>query len=134
VRPAKGTKSPLQFWLQSAICACIKKCVLGGTGVGGIGGKALVRDQLGVIAQVAAAAAPVLVTAAVPRDLRVDPCERKSKRDEPGRVEERSVIVAGAGLVGIAISLFTPGTPQGSSQKYALSDRGRSPIFQLKVP
>jgi hypothetical protein len=39
----------------------------------------LVRDQLGVIAQVAATAAPRLVTAAVPRELRIDPCEKKSK-------------------------------------------------------
>lgn len=57
----------------------VRKCVLGGTGVGGIGGKGLVRDQLGVIAQVAATAAPHLVTAAVPRELRIDPCEKKSK-------------------------------------------------------
>ena len=56
-----------------------RKCVLGGTGIGGIGGKLLVRDQLGVIAQVAAAAAPRLVTAAVPRELRVDPSEKKSE-------------------------------------------------------
>jgi hypothetical protein len=56
-----------------------KKMRSGGNGVGGIGGKLLVRDQLGVIAQVAATAAPRLVTAAVPRELRVDPCEKKSK-------------------------------------------------------
>jgi hypothetical protein len=54
-------------------------------------GKALVRDQLGVIAQAAAAAAPVLVTAAVLRDLRFDPCEEKSKRDERRLVGQRSV-------------------------------------------
>ena len=48
----------------------------------------LVRDQLGVIAQVAATAAPRLVTAAVPRELRVDPCERKSKRREFARWRE----------------------------------------------
>jgi len=35
--------------------------------------------------------APVLVTAAVPRDLRVDPCEEKSKRDELRRMRQRSV-------------------------------------------
>jgi len=58
----------------------VRKCVLGGTGVGGIGGKVLVRDQLGVIAQVAAAGAPRLVTAAVPRELRIDPCEEESKK------------------------------------------------------
>ena len=51
----------------------------------------LVRDQLGVIAQGAAAAAPRLVTAAVPRDLRIYPCEKKSTRDELGRVRQRSV-------------------------------------------
>ena len=48
-------------------------------GSGEFGGKRLVRDQLGVITQVAATAAPRLVTAAVPRELRVDPCEKKSK-------------------------------------------------------
>ena len=63
----------------------------GGNGGRGNWGKVLVRDQLGVIAQVAATAAPRLVTAAVPRELRVDPCEKKSKRDEPGRVGQRSV-------------------------------------------
>ena len=51
----------------------------------------LVRDQLGVIAQGAATAAPALVTAAVPRDLRIDPCEKKSKRDELRRLGQRSV-------------------------------------------
>ena len=50
-------------------------------GWGNLEGKALVRDQLGVIAQVAAAVAPPLVTAAVPRELRIDPSEKKSKRD-----------------------------------------------------
>jgi hypothetical protein len=63
----------------------------GGNGGRGIGGKVLVSDQLGVMAQVAATAAPRLVTAAVPRDLRIDPCEKKSKRDELGRVGQRSV-------------------------------------------
>jgi len=63
----------------------------GENGGWGIGGKELVRDQLGVIAQVAATAVPPLVTAAVPRELRIDPCEKKSKRDEPGRVGQRSV-------------------------------------------
>lgn len=37
-----------------------KKCVLGGTGVGGIGGKVLVRDQLGVIEYAAAAVVPMV--------------------------------------------------------------------------
>ena len=44
-----------------------------------------------MIAQAAATVVPALVTAAVPRYLRVDPCERKSKRDEPGRAGQRSV-------------------------------------------
>ena len=61
-----------------------KKMCSGGNGVGGIGGKGLVRDQLGLIGQVAAAAAPRLVTAAVPHDLRVDPCEKKSKETSLG--------------------------------------------------
>ena len=39
----------------------------------------------------AATVAPVLVTAAVPRDLRVDPCEEKSKRHELRRMRQRSV-------------------------------------------
>ena len=68
-----------------------RKCVLGGTGVGESGERSSSRDQSGVIAQVAATAAPRLVTAAEPRDLRVDPCEKKSKRDELGRVGQRSV-------------------------------------------
>jgi len=66
---------------MSKLCAA-RKCVLGGTGVGGIGGKVLVREQLGVITRAAATVVPALVTAAVPRDLRVDRCEEKSKRDE----------------------------------------------------
>ena len=56
-------------------------------GDGGLGwGKGARQGSLGVMAQVAAAAAPRLVTAAVPRDLRIDPCEKKSKRDELRRV------------------------------------------------
>ena len=63
----------------------------GARGLGEFGGKVLVRDRLGVVAQAAASAAPPLVTAAAPRDLRIDPCERKSKRDELRRVGQRSV-------------------------------------------
>ena len=87
------------------------------------------RDQLGVIAQVAATAVPALVTAAVPRELRVDPCEKKSKRDELRRGDKEALMVVSAGLVGIAVPPFTPGTPRRSLQKYAVLDRGRSPIF-----
>ena len=65
-----------------------KGCVLGETG--GLG-KSARQGSLGVIKQFAAAAAPSLVTAAVPRDLRIDPCEKKSKRDELSRVGQRSV-------------------------------------------
>ncbi len=56
-----------------------------------MGVKVLFRDRLGLIAQVAATAAPPLVTAAVPRELRIDPCEKKSKRRELTRVAPRSV-------------------------------------------
>ena len=70
------------FWGNSGVGG--KKMCSGGNGVGGIGGKELVTDQLGLIGQVAAAAAPRLVTAAVPRDLRVDPCEKKSKETSLG--------------------------------------------------
>ena len=69
----------------------VKKMCSGRNGGRGNRGKVLVRDQSGVIAQVAATAAPRLVTAAVPRELRVDPCEKKSKREELGRVGQRSV-------------------------------------------
>ena len=58
-----------------------KGCVLGETG--GLG-KSARQGSLGVIKQFAAAGAPSLVTAAVPRDLRVDPCERKSKETSLG--------------------------------------------------
>jgi len=64
----------------------VKKMRSGGNGGWGIGGKVLVRDQLGVIAQVAATAAPRLVTAAVPRELRIDNCEKKFERDETRRL------------------------------------------------
>ena len=57
-----------------------EKMCSGGMGAW-VGGIVLVRDQLGVIAQGAAAAAPRLVTAAVPRDLRIDPCEKKKSRE-----------------------------------------------------
>ena len=60
-------------------------------GLGEFGGKELVRNQLGIICAGAATVAPCLVTAAVPRDLRVDPCEEKSKRDELRRMRQRSV-------------------------------------------
>ena len=46
-----------------------------------MGVKMLVRDWLGVIAQVAATAAPPMVTAAVPRELRIDPREKKKSRE-----------------------------------------------------
>lgn len=52
----------------------------GGNGGWGNRGKGARQGQLGVIAQVAATAAPRLVTAAVPRELRIDPCEEESKK------------------------------------------------------
>lgn len=36
-------------------------------------------NQLGVIGQMGATAVPSVVTAAEPRELRIDPCEKKSK-------------------------------------------------------
>jgi len=47
----------------------------------GLGGKGLVRDWLGVIAQVVAIAVPPMVAAAVPRELRIDPREKKKSRE-----------------------------------------------------
>jgi hypothetical protein len=59
-------------------------------------GKGARQGSLGVIAQVAATAAPPLVTAALPRALRIDPCEKKSKRDEISRRRgERPTILPG---------------------------------------
>ena len=43
-------------------------------------------------------------------------------------------MVVGAGLDSIAVPPFTPGTPRRSSQKYAVSGRGRSLIFSLEFP
>jgi hypothetical protein len=80
----------------------------GGRGWGNRG-KVLVRDQLGVIAKVAATAAPRLVTAAGPRELRIDPCEKKSKRDELGRVGQRSVDGRGRGSRSHSRSTFYSG-------------------------
>ena len=100
-----------------------KKCVLGGTGVGGNGGKVLVRDQLGLMAQTAATVAPVLVTAAAPRDLRVDPCEGKSKRDEFSRMRQRSVavVVLGVSLVNMTVATFYSGNEAAKFAKICTS-------------
>ncbi len=62
----------------------------GKNGGWGIGDSAR-QGSLGVIVQAAASAATLLVTAAVPRELRIDPCKKKSRRGELGRVEQRSV-------------------------------------------
>jgi hypothetical protein len=60
----------------------------GGWGLG-VGEKELVRDSLSVIAQVVPrGGTPPWVTAAVPRDLHIDPCEKKSKRREFARWPE----------------------------------------------
>lgn len=64
----------------------------------GVGEKELVRDSLSVIAQVVPrGGTPPWVTAAVPRDLRVDPCEKKSKRREFARWPEGVLPVLPAG-------------------------------------
>jgi len=48
-------------------------------------------DELSVIAEAAATPAPHLVTAADPRDLRIDPSAKKSEQGEPSRIEQRRV-------------------------------------------
>jgi hypothetical protein len=73
------------FLLGEVAADWVKEC---SGGLWGLGVKVLVRDRLGLIAQVAATAAPPLVTAAVPRELRIDPCEKKSKRREFARWRE----------------------------------------------
>ena len=80
-------------------------------GLGEFGGKELVRNQLGIICAGAATVAPCLVTAAVPRDLRVDPCEEKSKRDEFSRIRQRSVDarVVAVYLVNMTVAIFYSG-------------------------
>ena len=100
-------------------------------GLGEFGGKELVRNQLGIICAGAATVAPCLVTAAVPRDLRVDPCERKSKETSLALCDKGAllVVVVDAGLVNMAVLPSTPETKRRSSQKCVLPDRGRSPIF-----
>ena len=97
-------------------CA-VRKCVLGGQGVGG---KELVRDQLGVIAQVAGTAVPPLVTAAVPRELRIDPCEKKSKRDKLRRVGQRSVGGRRRGSRSHSRSTFYSGNPAAKFAKISV--------------
>jgi hypothetical protein len=95
----------------------------------GVGGKVLVRDQSGVIAQVAATAVPRLVTAAEPRELRVDPCEKKWKETSLGLCDRGAWIVVSAGLLNIAVLPSTPGTARRSSQNVQSSGRGCSLIF-----
>jgi len=73
------------FLLWGVAADWVKEC---SGGLWGLGVKVLFRDRLGLIAQVAATAAPPLVTAAVPRELRIDPCEKKSKRRELARWRE----------------------------------------------
>jgi len=74
----------------------------------------LVRDQLRVIADAAAAAVTVLVTAAVPRDLRVDPCERKSKKMSLAVCHKGAllVLVIGVNLVNMTIATFYSGNEE----------------------
>lgn len=106
----------------------------GGNGGWGNQGKGTRQGSARRDCAVAATAAPRLVTAAVPRDLRVDPCEKKSKETSLVVGEKGALIVVGAGLVGISVPSSTPGTPRLSSQKYALSSRGRPLIFWIESP
>lgn len=94
----------------------------------------LVRDQLGVIKQVAATAVPRLVTAAEPRELRIGPCEKKWKETSLGLCDRGAWIVVSAGLLNIAVLPSTPETPRRSSQNVQSSGRGRSLIFCLETP
>ncbi len=48
-------------------------------GLGESGERVSSGNQLGVIGQMGATAVPSVVTAAEPRELRIDPCEKKSK-------------------------------------------------------
>jgi len=70
-----------------------------GNGVGESGAKVLVKESARPDAAGAATVAPCLVTAAVPRDLLIDPCEEKSKRGElRQRVRQRIGDGRGRGL------------------------------------
>jgi len=75
----------------------------------GLGVKVLVRDRLGVIAPVAATAAPPLVTAAVPRELRIDPCEKKTKGNECARWREGAPTGRWCHGHGVSISTYYSG-------------------------
>jgi len=58
----------------------------------GVGEKELLRDSLRGITQVVPrGGTPLWVTAAVPSELRIDPCEKKSKKDELRPGGQRSV-------------------------------------------
>jgi len=101
-----------------------------------LGELVLVRDRLGVIAKGAATAAPPLVTAAVPRELRIDPCEKKSKRREFARWRE-GVLPALPRLPGhkyhrhgVSIAYLLLRERRGEVRKNVQSlGRGRSLIF-----
>jgi hypothetical protein len=85
-----------------------------------------------VIAQGAATAAPRLVTATVPRDLRIDPCEKKSKRREFARWREGVPPVLPAGRYhchGVSIAYLLLRERRGEVRKkfdFGLGDAPRS--------
>ena len=90
----------------------------------------LVRDRLGVIAKGAATAAPPLVTAAVPRELRIDPCEKKSKRREFARWREGALPVLPAGRYhchGVSIAYLLLRERRGEVRKNRLLRVGDAP-------
>ena len=77
-------------------------------------GKGTRQGLSGVIAQLAATAAPPLVTAAAPRELRIDPCEKKkaaSLRSRRRGALVQVVVVVGAGLSGIRGIALLPSSP-----------------------
>ena len=62
-----------------------------------------------MIAPVAATAVPPLVTAAVPRELRIDPCEKKSKGNEFARGREGAPTARRYHGHGVPISTYYSG-------------------------
>jgi hypothetical protein len=85
-----------------------------------------------VIAQVAATAAPPFVTVAVPRELRIDPCEKEVKRGEVRRVAPRSIGGRGRGCHwhtrGFNLILFSGKTGAKFLRKIRLSPKNANEV------
>ena len=78
-------------------------------------------DELSVIARAAATPAPHLVTAAVPRDLRVDPCEEKSKETSLAVYDKGALLVVGVNLVNMTAATFYSGNAAAKFAKMCTS-------------